>query len=611
MGFLTPLALLLAALAIPILLLYMLKLQRREVLVSSTLLWQRLLRDREANSPWQRLRRNLLMLLQLLALALLTLALARPFLPSPAIASGSAVILLDTSASMQATDVVPTRFEAARRAARRARAGLGPGDTATIIAVGPQPSLLTTATGDRATLYRALERATPSDGPADWETAFALAAASVTGAENPQTIIISDGAVPEALPPLPGVVHFVQVGQRSANLAIVALAMRESSSGPQAFLRVTNSGDDLAELDVELRADTALFDVRHLTISPHSSAGLTISDLPYDLALLEAHLSTTDPLPLDDTAWATRSPAATRHVLLVTPGNLFLERALESLPGTELTRLAPDQPLPATPYDLLVYDGAVTTTLPTGSLWLIGPYGDAGNVFTNTTIVRTAANDPLLRYVDLDNVHVRQAWRVEPLPGARILVEAEGGPLLFVTERPEGRLAVLSFDLHDSDLPLQVAFPLLVANLTGWLLPPSGIGASTSVQPGSSVPIQPLPTAEKVTITKPDSTVTTLSSPSPVLVADRVGVYQIAQLGPDGELLRADLLAVNLFDAAESDIAPRQSIRVGQVEVTIATQGEEGQRELWPWLAGMALAVLGVEWWVFHQGEWRRNRDGL
>ena len=58
MSLLTPLALLLGLLAVPILILYMLKLRRREVEVSSTLLWQLLLRDREANAPWQRLRRN-------------------------------------------------------------------------------------------------------------------------------------------------------------------------------------------------------------------------------------------------------------------------------------------------------------------------------------------------------------------------------------------------------------------------------------------------------------------------------------------------------------------------------------------------------------------------
>src|SRR5436190_7309857 len=113
MSFLTPLALLLSLIAVPIIILYMLKLRRREVEVSSTLLWQLLMRDREANSPWQRLRRNLLLLLQLLLLSMLVLALARPFLHVPTIAAGTVVVLLDGSASMNATDVEPSRFEAA------------------------------------------------------------------------------------------------------------------------------------------------------------------------------------------------------------------------------------------------------------------------------------------------------------------------------------------------------------------------------------------------------------------------------------------------------------------------------------------------------------------
>src|SRR4026207_1193203 len=114
MAFLAPLALALSAFAAPIILLYMLRLRRRDVDVSSTMLWQQLLRDREANTPWQRLRRNLLLLLQLLILAALVLALARPFLPVPTVVSGSVVVLLDGSASMLATDVEPNRFEVAQ-----------------------------------------------------------------------------------------------------------------------------------------------------------------------------------------------------------------------------------------------------------------------------------------------------------------------------------------------------------------------------------------------------------------------------------------------------------------------------------------------------------------
>src|SRR3982750_567333 len=105
MALLTPIALVGALLAIPIVLLYMLRLRRREVVVSSTFLWQQIVRDNEANTPWQRLRRNLLLFLQLIILALLVLALARPFITVPAVTTGQIELLLDASASMKASDM--------------------------------------------------------------------------------------------------------------------------------------------------------------------------------------------------------------------------------------------------------------------------------------------------------------------------------------------------------------------------------------------------------------------------------------------------------------------------------------------------------------------------
>lgn len=615
MGFLTPLALAFAVLSLPILILYMLKLRRRDVLVSSTLLWQRLLRDREANVPWQRLRLDLLLLLQLLAVAFLTLALARPFVSMRSIVGGgNLVILLDASASMQATDVAPSRFEAARRAVREIVAGLSAEDAATLIAVGPQPQVLAAPTTDPAALRRAVDSVAPTNGSADWEGAFALVA-GLAGAGDAQTVIVSDGALPETLPALPGEVQFVGVGGQGDNLAITALAVREGPAGPQAFLRVNNYGDADAGPVVEFYADGALFDARRLTVAAHGSANLTLTDLPYDLRVLQARLTVEDVLPLDNVAWAVHAPPASRRVLLVSDGNLFLERALGALQGVEPVRMPPDAPFPPSQegYDLIVFDGVVSSTLPSGNLWLIAPPAfpprrgevEGGGVFTATTITRVAADDPLLRYVDLSDVHILQARAVEPPPGARMLIEATGGPLLFVAERPEGRLAVLTFDLHDSDLPLQVAFPILTANLVNWLAPRGGIDLPAVIRPGDPVPLQPAPEAVEVRVTAPDGTRVTFpvgESPPVFAATDRLGLYWVEQIGrSDTALTSVVPFAVNLLDEGESDIAPREAVRIGQAEVQTATREEEGRREFWPWLAGAALGVLAVEWWVYQR----------
>ena len=213
MSFLTPAFLLLGLLAAPIIVMYMLRLRRREVMVSSTLLWQKLLRDREANAPWQKLRRNLLLILQLLILAALVLALARPFFPVPSVISGNTVVLLDGSASMQAADVAPNRFAAAKAEVATLIDDLGGDSRMTLIQVGQTPVVLAAATGDKTTLRRALEAAEPETAVPDWPSALALAGGAAQGFRDGRIVIVSDGGLPADLPPLPAAPIYLPIGE--------------------------------------------------------------------------------------------------------------------------------------------------------------------------------------------------------------------------------------------------------------------------------------------------------------------------------------------------------------------------------------------------------------
>ena len=194
MQFLTPLALIGGLLAIPIILLYMLRLRRTEVDSTANQRWLAILRDYEANTPWQRLRRNLLLLLQLLILAALVIALARPFITVPAVGAGQIILLLDASASMNANDVDSgTRFEAAKQEALNVVSTLGTGDSMTIIRVADVPEILAPATNDRLVLNNAIRSAQPSSASADWPGALTLAVGGAEGVDDFSMVIISDG----------------------------------------------------------------------------------------------------------------------------------------------------------------------------------------------------------------------------------------------------------------------------------------------------------------------------------------------------------------------------------------------------------------------------------
>ncbi|HEX2622658.1 MAG TPA: VWA domain-containing protein, partial [Phototrophicaceae bacterium] len=199
MQFLTPLALFGALLAIPIILLYMLRLRRREILISSTFLWQQILQDQEANTPWQRLRRNLLLLLQLIILTLLVLALARPFITVPSVSAAQTALLIDASASMNATDGQDgaTRLEEAKQRSLEIVDTLSSGSIMTIIRVDTTPEILTPYTGDRERLRQVINDTQPGEGGGDWLTALTLAAEGGRGVEDFSIVIVGDGGLNE------------------------------------------------------------------------------------------------------------------------------------------------------------------------------------------------------------------------------------------------------------------------------------------------------------------------------------------------------------------------------------------------------------------------------
>jgi hypothetical protein len=620
MQLLTPAGLALLALAVPILLLYMLKLRRKPVQVSSTLLWERLLRDQQANTPWQKLKRNLLLFLQLLILAALVLAFTRPALPTPVVASGSVIVLLDASASMNATDVSLTRFEAARRSVGMLINSLPNGSQMTLILVGNSPQTLISAESDKALLRSALSSAQPTHSSADWQSAFALAAGAAHDSAEVTTVIVSDGGLPaEGLPTLPGDARYVPIGDSDDNLAISALALR----GGQLFAEVTNYSDAPRSALLSLYRGEELLTARQLELGAGESASLSLENLPAAAGIYQARISdpagdsALDAFPLDDTAFAVNQDAATRRVLLVSKGNLYLEQLLASLPGIQPFRSLTGE-IPPDPFDLYLFDGAYPSQALPGSLLLVNPPPNplfvVGSAFQ--PVEMRAREHPLTRYVDWSNVHILQASSVSLPDWADALIEADGRPLVFAGETDGRRAAVLTFDLRESDLPLQVAYPILFSNLINYLVPPAAFDASQSLRPGESLTLVPPPGTERVVIASPSNKLYTLQPSAASLTftdTDEPGYYAVNFIAKDTS--RAEYFAVNLFDPDESNIRPQETIQVGRASLSAATSSQIGLRELWPWLAGLALLVLLVEWLVYHRrafptkGE-KSNRKG-
>src|SRR5580704_13354872 len=165
MNFLAPFAFFFAFTIPVVVVFYLLKRKRVVKLVSSTLLWQKFLAETQASAPFQKLRRNWLLILQILLLILAVLALSRPYFPTKAKNSDLRVIILDASASMQATDVSPSRFDVARKEALEWVDSLREGDKMVVLQVAANTEVKQSETSDKAALRRAINSCKALDSP--------------------------------------------------------------------------------------------------------------------------------------------------------------------------------------------------------------------------------------------------------------------------------------------------------------------------------------------------------------------------------------------------------------------------------------------------------------
>lgn len=619
MNLLTPLAFALAALLPAIIALYFLKLRRTEQRVSSTYLWRTLVRDTAANAPWQRLKLNWLLVLQLLFVLALMFALARPFLWSDRVASSHLILVMDTSASMGATDVAPSRLGDAVSQARRLVENLAAQARVTVIDAGASVRVPLSGVTDRGAALTALDELRPSLGGSDMASALTLAGAMAANEPDAQVVILSDGRVtlPENFT-LPARAQFIPVGSGHRNQALGAFTLSGEAGGQtlSGFVQVKNYDDQPANRRIVLRnADGALVAARDLTLPPNQSQAFTFPDLePEDAYQVE--LEGQDQLLLDDRAWAVAPARDRTRVRVVTTGNRFLETALALLPQVELTTLKPEDYSPEAGKDsaLVIFDSVLpTATWPSGSLLFIAPpratefFSVTGRIQSPEPIV-VGTDDPVARYVDLHDVVIQDAAQLAvPTWGRAVWADrVSGAPLVVVGEEGGRRLGILAFDLRASDLPLRVAFPLLLANLLDALAPGGIVGTSTNVEPGRALAFAVAPEVAAVTLRAPDGAQYTATPEQGRATFDQTaqtGVYEVFAQTRDGSTRRLGRFAVNALNAAESDIAPRSSLAASGTSAPTGAELPRARTEWWQPLAWLALVLLVVEWLVAYRGQ--------
>lgn len=654
------------ALAIPVLLLYILKIRLRRQTVPTLLFWDQLFDEKKPRAWWQRLRHLLSLLLQFAFLALLVAALVDPLWSWQREQARRIVLVVDNSASMRAANETgTTRLDEAKQAAESLVQSLRSADRMAVLSASARPEVVIGMTDHQRSLSNAIDGIPATDGPTDIAAAVTAAERLLADQEHGEIMVLTDGCFADLdeLKKNPRVTLY-GVGSKQDNVAITRYQVRRSlldAVGYQVLLDVTNFSETEKKCRVELTLGEELVDVLPLDLKPGETISRFVDHTSATGGELRAKLDVSDALPTDNHALAVLPERKPVRVQLVTKGNLFLKGVLESIPLVDL-QITSEAPSVAPPGGILVLDKIVPVQLPSGRVVVVDPQTatDAwtlGEALSQPIVAKVDKESPLVQHVRLDNVlfpgakQMSFTGEIEPL-----IQDPLDGPLFARLKRPGGDAVVLACNLDQGDLPLRIAFPVLMKNTIEWfqgntgeLRPAVATGemlavhvSAVNVSAASDRPLIPasdeaVPADDATEVQTVDANPQTavqpleLVSPSqqrtPLARAGEqvilgplleTGLWTVRTARPAGETPeltpmsaqsngttttseaaseRDILVACNLVDAAESDLRPRGEL----AEVPNRSLAIMGGQSLWFYLTLIAALLIAAEWWLYQR----------
>ena len=603
MNFLNPEALAFAVTLPIVIIFYLLKRRRVAHLVSSTIIWKRFLSETQANSPFQKLRHNWLLIIQLIFLSLAIFALIRPYFSSKIESGRFVVVILDVSASMQATDVSLNRFELAKSEVSKMIDGMYDNDQMVLILSGGNTEVRQSPTSVKAILKKALDQVKVTDSPTRLLEAIKLSQNLSRNRPKVEVHLFSDGVSSDldAFELQDLNLEYHRLGKGGGNLGITSLEVRSNPEqlGQQSvFATIGNFSTNTMSSEVSLFFDDQMIGNRRLTVRPTNTASLVFSSNQRTNGVFRMKLKNDDFLQVDNIGSVMGLTRRNVEVLLITKGNVFLEKALRSIDDVDL--IVKSSLTDSTPnVDVVVLDSIRPTVWPSGNVMAINTQStnwfQPSGLLESPPIVDWKSAHPILRFVNFDNVQVAQSLNSELPTWMNPIVETQSVPLIAVGENDANRCVWVGFNPLDSTWPLRVSFPIFIANAIDWLDPK----IVTNLSAGEPFSMRMAEKGSAVIVTLPDGEIveTSTMGNGEFVFADtfQQGVYH-AKYGTN-EIS----FCVNLLDAGESAIESRDVLKLGKYGRVEATLQLDADKELWRWFAITCLLLLVFEWWFYHR----------
>lgn len=607
MGFLAlwPLAFLLL---VPIIiLLYILRQEAKKQQFSSTMLWKEVFQSTTATKPWEKLKKSLLLVLQILSILLLILALMGPWLLSKNGEKQQAVLVLDNSASMGAEyEDGESRLDAAKEAACNYVDSLPADSVIHVISADKQAVLVLSNSTDKLEAKNRIRSLEQTCLAGDLSVSLGLVQSCASQSEDADIVFFTDTAFD--MGDLQASVESFY--SENTNLSVDSISTAWKEDQLQVMVLVSNYSKENVPTEINLYGQDEAGREELLDIAQADAVAGESTPVYLELSgektkkftLLRAELNDADALEADNTAWCVLAEEHTNRVLLLSKSNLFIEKAIENLVGMEVYRTDEKEVVNGENlYDLYIFDGIVPEQLPEQGSFLFVNCSDE-NYFSkeqqkkNTRL--TLGTSDVTDYIAGTEIGVNTVQTYQlPTWGTGFLTTDNGDTAGFYGVYDGHRIAVLGFDLHDTDFGLCAEFPVLISGLCDYLLSGS-LTEKNAYTAGDSILLHGSTRGSDLTLVLPDGEEQILSASeaygSYVEVA-MPGIYKVSQELED--TTQQQQFSVAFPTSLESDVDSAENMTTQGTATAISSH--RGVRELRNVLLIVLLLLLIVEWAVY------------
>ncbi len=584
-----------------VVLMYILKQKFEERQISSIYLWQQVLKDIEVNSPWQKLKRNLLLFLQLLSILFLVFALSDPYLYTKGGMYSNLVVVIDNTGSMNARYEDKTRLEHAKQVAEGMISRSGTKANITLLTVERSPRVEIGKTTDKGEAVSKLRAIKPSNSSGSINDSVSLVRAMVKqyeGNAGYKAVFYTDSPVDtEDLN-----AEVVSLASELQNVSLDYISYSNDNGKLTALVRATNRSNVTLAREISLYGNDKVLDIKNIELPAGETKSLYFEEISTNAPYLWAELTEKDDLEEDNQVYGVVKYTKPRKVLLIATSNVFIEKALSNINGLELYKTNPDEDIEEG-YDLYIFDSATPVELPkSGSVLLLNPPPGNGIVQVGAELQGGAASiakHPITKYMENADFTVSKLKDMEAPFWADVLISVGGNAAALSGEYKGRKTAVLGFDLHNSDFALTTEYPIYIYNLVAYLMGIDTEGRASYVC-GDSIDLNPNPEVSEASVKDPNGDIHRLELTYPMLPFDKTGqfgVYELTQKMDEAEKVSG--FAVNFPVESESVNNKQIAPEAQKASAAGTSAGGTGLRE---WLLGLLLLVAAVEWVVYTHG---------